>query len=146
MILFKFYSSYDIWTSNGVHLVFQPDENSSGVNVEAGNLDETEYDQTNITEVQEDTTLVADNDETLEGLVPNAESTLVSNGDTNSNLEEESTEADRNHLQKKKKKKIQIIKTKAASKINKKMKSSCCSFVTDASEVMVGGQWINISD
>ena len=125
--------------------MFQPDENLSSDNIEAGNLDETEYDQTNMTEVQEETTLVADNDETLEGLVPNAESTMVSNGDTNSNQEEESTEADRNHLQKKKKK-IQIIKTKAASKINKKMKNSCCSFVTDASEVMVSGQWINISD
>ena len=148
LILFKFYSSHDIWTSNGVHLVFQPDANIHQDNVEAGLTEEedTGYEQTNVTEI-EDTTLTADNDESIGNLIPVAESTIVSNGDTNSNNGEhdESTEADRNHIVKKKKKKIRIIKTQT-SKLNNKMKSSCCSFVVDAAEVLVGGKWVNVSD
>merc|ERR1719273_1758189 len=99
----------------------------------------------NVTEVHEDTTLVnvTDNDETLEGLSPDAESTMLSNGDTLSSHEEECTEADRGL--KKKQKKIRIIKTQT-KKLNKKMKSSCCSFVVDAADVAVGGTWVNVSD
>merc|ERR1719445_1602690 len=139
LILFKFYSSHDIWTSNGVHLVFQPDSNTDLDNVEAGltEAEDTGYEQTNVTEI-EDTTLTADNDESIGNLIPVAESTIVSNGDTNSNNGEhdESTEADRNHM-KTKKKKIKIIKTQT-SRLNKKMKTSCCSFVVDAADIVVG--------
>ena len=146
LILFKFYSSHDIWTSNGVHLVYQPDPNTGHDNVEAGgDEDNTVFEKTNMTEVHEDTTLVnvTDNDETLEGLSPDAESTMLSNGDTLSSHEEECTEADRGL--KKKQKKIKIIKTQT-KKLNKKMKSSCCSFVVDAADVAVGGTWVNVSD
>ena len=38
LILFKFYSSHDIWTSNGVHLVYEPAPNTDLDNIEAGNL------------------------------------------------------------------------------------------------------------
>merc|ERR1719445_1811624 len=147
LILFKFYSSYDIWTSNGVHLVYQPDASIVHDNIEAGNdEDNTVFEKTNVTEIQEDTTLVnitTDNDETLEGLTPNAESTILSNGDTTSSHEEEATEADRSI--KKKQKKIKIIKTQT-KKLNKKTRTSCCSFVVDAADVVVGGCWVNVSD
>ena len=106
---------------------------------------DTVFEQTNVTEI-EDSTLTADNDESIGNLIPVAESTIVSNGDTNSNSEEnnESTEADRNHM-KTKKKKIKIIKTQT-SRLNKKMKTSCCSFVVDAADIVVGGKWVNVSD
>ena len=147
LILFKFYSSHDIWTSNGVHLVWQTDTNLVDQdNLEAGmtELGDTMFEETNVTEL-EDTTLTADNDESIGNLIPAAESTTLSNGDTNSNNEEqnESTEADRIHV--KKKKKIKIIKTQT-SKLNNKMKTSCCSFVLEAADVVVGGKWVNVSD
>merc|ERR1719445_1951114 len=64
LILFKFYSTHDIWTSNGVHLVYQTDPNLEKENIEAGmtEAEDTVYEQTNVTEI-EDTTLTADNDE-----------------------------------------------------------------------------------
>ena len=146
LILFKFYSSHDIWTSNGVHLVYQTDPNLEQDNLEAGmtEMGDTMFEQTNVTEI-EDTTLTADNDESIGNLIPAAESTTISNGDTNSNNEEqnESTEADRIHI--KKKKKIKIIKTQT-SKLNNKMKNSCCNFVLEAADVVVGGKWVNVSD
>merc|ERR1712066_232529 len=100
-------------------------------NVEAG-LTETEdtvFEQANVTEI-ENSTLTADNDESIGNLIPVAESTVVSNGDT-SEENNESTEADRNHV----KTKIKIIKTQT-SKLNNKMKTSCCSFVVDAADIV----------
>merc|ERR1719454_1876150 len=96
-------------------------------------LGDTMFEETNVTEL-EDTTLTADNDESIGNLLPAAESTTISNGDTNSNNEEqnESTEADRIHIKKKKK-----IKTQT-SKLNNKMKTSCCSFVLEAADVVTG--------
>merc|ERR1711915_1146356 len=75
---------------------------------------------------------------------PLAESTVISNGDTTLTEEQnESTEADRNHMTKKK---IKIKIIKQTTKLNKKMKNSCCSFVTDVAKVDVRGKWINVSD
>lgn len=130
-----------------MHLVYEPEPNVEKENIEAGNLsaDDTAFEQTNITEIQEDTTLVADNDETIGEISPDAESTMIGNGDTLSSNEEESTEADRG-LKKKSKKKIRIIKKQAVTKLNKKVKNSCFSFVVDASDVRVGGRWVNVSD
>ena len=86
LVLFRYYSAYDIWTSNGVHLVYLPDESQN--DLETGdNDDDTDYDQTNITNIGEDTTLIATNDESFDGVIPNAESTTLSNGDTISNNE-----------------------------------------------------------
>merc|ERR1719189_2538830 len=68
LILFKFYSSHDIWTSNGVHLVYQPDpkcahDSESGVDNDTG--DNTIFEKTNVTEIHEDTTLVNVTDNTI---------------------------------------------------------------------------------
>merc|ERR1712129_308012 len=95
-------------------------------------------------------TLLNDNDDTdlkdesLEEETPIAESTILSNGETNLNEDQnDSAEADRNHLTKKKRT-IKIIRQ--TTKLNKKMKTSCCSFVTDVAEVDVRGKWVNVSD
>jgi len=95
-------------------------------------------------------TLLKDNDDTdakddsFEEENPIAESTILSNGETTLNEDQnDSTEADRNHLSKKKKT-IKIIRQ--TTKLNKKMKTSCCSFVTDVAVVDVRGKWVNVSD
>jgi len=83
-------------------------------------------------------------DESFEGETPITECTILSNGETNLNDDQnDSTEADRNHLNKKKRT-IKIIRQ--TTKLNKKMKASCCSFVTDVAEVDVRGKWVNVSD
>merc|ERR1712142_413029 len=125
LILFKFYSSFDIWTSNGVHIVYEQDLPTIIDSPETG-AHETEddisaYDQTNITIVnEEDETNVKD--DSFEEEDPIAESTVITNGETTLTEDQnESTEADRNHIAKKKRK-IKIIKQ--TSKLNKKMKTS----------------------
>jgi len=147
LILFKFYSSFDIWTSNGVHIVYEQDLPTIIDSPETG-AHETEddisaYDQTNITIVnEEDETNVKD--DSFEEEDPIAESTVITNGETTLTEDQnESTEADRNHIAKKKRK-IKIIKQ--TSKLNKKMKTSCCSFVTDVAVIDVRGKWVNVSD
>ena len=101
------------------------------------------YDQTNITIVNEDDDSNV-RDDTYEEENPMAENTIISNGETTLIEDQnESTEADRNHIIKKKRK-IRIIKQ--TSKLNKKMKTSCCSFVTDVAVVDVRGKWVNVSD
>merc|ERR1719244_2339262 len=147
LILFKFYSSFDIWASNGVHLVFQQDLptiiDSPEIGLNKEEEDATMCDDTKVTLVtdDEDSKLkeASDGEEP-----PLAESTVITNGDATLTEEQnESTEADRNHMTKKKKK-IKIIKQ--TTKLNKKMKNSCCSFVTDVAKVDVRGKWINVSD
>merc|ERR1719310_211902 len=54
LILFKMYSSQDIWSSNGVHLVYQPDpkcahDSESGIDNDTG--DNTIFEKTNVTEI-----------------------------------------------------------------------------------------------
>ena len=76
--------------------------------------------------------------------VPSAESTVISNGETTLTEDQnESAEADRSHVTKKASK-IRIVKQ--TTKLNKKMKTSCCSFVTDVAVVDVSGKWMNVSD
>ena len=145
LILFKFYSSLDIWTSNGVHLVYEQDLPTIVNSPETGDHEDeiSAYDQTNITIVNEDdASNVKDN--SFEEEDPIAESTIISNEENKLTEDQnESTEADRNHIAKKKRK-IRIIKQ--TSKLNKKMKTSCCSFVTDVAVVDVRGKWVNVSD
>ena len=72
------------------------------------------------------------------------QNTITFNGETTLTDEQnESTEADRSQLTKKKRK-IQIIKQ--TTKLNKKMKNSYCSCVTDVAVVDVRGRWLNVSD
>jgi len=157
-ILFKFYSTHDLWTSNGVHLVFHQDlptiiSSESGDNTdnlllldqtEVTSLDDQPNDETNQT-----------GDKNVDKLGdPQAESTIINTEEISSALNEEeqneSTEADRNHLSEKgkKKKKVIIIK-KQTLRLNKKIQKAggCCSFVVDAAQVETGGgKWVNVSD
>ena len=83
-------------------------------------------------------------EESFEDEAPIAESTVIGNGETTLTEEQnESPEADRSQLTKKKRK-IQMIKH--TTKLNKKMKNSCCSCVTDVAVVDVRGRWVNVSD
>jgi len=105
--------------------------------------DLSSYDQTNITILKEEDDSNA-KDASFDEDVPIAESTIISNGETTLTEDQnESTEADRSHLTKKKRK-IRIVKQ--TTKLNKKMKTSCCSFVTDVAVVDVSGKWMNVSD
>merc|ERR1719228_1339301 len=143
-ILFRFYSSFDIWTSNGVHLVYHQDHPTIIISPESGSNLEDDlsscFDQTNITIINPDGSAYEKdedsntNDTTYEESSLDADATVISN---------ESTEADRNHLTKKNRK-IKIVKQTA--KLKKKVKNSCCTFVTDVAQVEVEGKWINISD
>jgi len=106
--------------------------------------DLSNYDQTNITILKEEDDSNA-KDSSFDEEVPIAESTVTSNGETTLTEDQnESTEADRNHGTLKKKRKIRIVKQ--TSKLNKKMKTSCCSVVTDVAVVEVSGKWMNVSD
>ena len=135
----------DIWTSNGVHLVYEQDLPTIVNSPETGDHEDeiSAYDQTNITIVNEDDAS-NERDDSFEEENPMTEATSISNGETTLTEDQnESTEADRNHIGKKKRK-IRIIKQ--TSKLNKKMKTSCCSFVTDVAVVDVRGKWVNVSD
>jgi len=161
LILFKFYTKYDLWTSNGVHLVFDQqepiiiDDTFNEYDVENG-------DETRLTFVKNannpflhensgDESNNQTNDETVETLEvindtnmqdPVAESTVISNGDADDH--NESTEADRMHLMKKTSK---IIIRKTTKKINRRIKKSClCDCVVDVAEVYTKGKWLDISD
>jgi hypothetical protein len=165
---FQFYSTHDLWTSNGVHMVYQQDMSTiiMPLGVEGANTtNDSEYNKTNLTVIEEEAnekTLIDEaNDfpddisDEIDG--PQAESTVIGGADITSALNEEeqneSTEADRNHLTDKKKnkkpnKKVVIIK-KQTLRLNKKIKKvgGCCSFVVDVAQVEVsGGKWVNVSD
>jgi len=69
------------------------------------------------------------------------ESAAISNGDTTiAEDQNEITEADRNHLDKKKRK-VRILKN-----TSRKVTTSCCSFVSDLALIDVRGKWVNVSD
>lgn len=149
-------------------MVFQQDMSTilMPAGVEEGNTsNESEFEQTNLTVIQEEENEENPNNEAddfpddisdeIDG--PQAESTVIGGTDVTSALNEEdhneSTEADRNHLTEKKKKKktnkkVVIIK-KQTLRLNKQIKKAggCCSFVVDVAQVEVsGGKWVNVSD
>jgi len=142
LLLFKFYSSFDIWASNGVHLVFQQDLPTIIDSPEIG-LNKEENCIDNSTDE-----ICQDQSDTKDGKFieeySTEESAAISNGDTTiAEDQNETTEADRNHLDKKKRK-VRIIKH--TNKLNKKITTSCCSFVTDVALIDVRGKWVNVSD
>jgi len=72
------------------------------------------------------------------------ESAAMSNDETTlAEDQNEITEADRNHLDKKKRK-VRIIKN--TNKLNKSVTTYCCSFVADVALIDVSGKWVNVSD
>lgn len=157
-ILFKFYSTHDLWTANGVHLVYHQDIQtiiSSEARDNTDNLlhlDTTEV--TGLDDQPNDETL-ANGDKNVDKLGdPQAESTIINTEEISAALNDEeqneSTEADRNHLSEKgKKKKRVIIIKKQTLRLNKKIQKAggCCSFIVDVAQVETGsGKWVNVSD
>jgi len=142
-ILFKFYSSYDLWSSNGVHLVFLQDDSWKG---EEECNDETSYTMLNnttalIEESPED--IVKDgpednkDEEEAASNGPAAESTAVE-------IENETTEADRMTFVRKQSK---IVLKRQRARLNRTLKSSCLSScVLDVALVDTRGKWVDVSD
>jgi len=141
--LFKFYSSFDLWSSNGVHLVFQG-EASKGEYYEQVN--DTTFSIVNHTTQVEDLNQVEADDLTEKDVIeadmepPIADSTnIVSEKEQN-----ESVEADRLTIVKKQSK---ILLRQQSARLNRRLKRSClanCLF--DIATVEPSGRWIDVSD
>jgi len=130
--LYKFYTSCDIWASNGVHLVFHQDLPTIIDSPENGfdMRDNTEEEHVNSTDAFDEKIAFTDG--------PTDKSKTELNEEHN-----ESTEADRNHLNKK----LRMTNiTKQTAKLKKRVKKSCCPYITDVALVEVEGQWVNVSD
>ena len=118
--------------------------NSPESGAQEDEYDLSAYDQTNITILKEEDNSNA-KDASYDEEVPITESTIISNGETTLTEDQnETTDADRSHNVTQKRRKIRIVKQ--TTKLNKKMKTSCCSFVTDVAVVDVSGKWMNVSD
>jgi len=170
-ILFKFYSSHDLWTSHGVHLVYVQDLPT----VLSPGQDDAEssrwQEETRVTVLQTDDTMDPTMEETEEGSEPEANSevigdetpqaestTLGSGGEADPSVplnseQDDSAEADRNHTSSVKKpktkasklKKVTLQRTTAA--LQSRMRRSCCTLVADVATVEVGnGRWVDVSD
>jgi len=142
LFLFKFYSSCDVWTSNGVHIVFQQDlptivdSPEIGINKEEDCIDDSTDETYQVHSDTKDEKFIEENSTEESAAISNDETTLAED-------QNEITEADRNHLDKKKRK-VRIIKN--TNKLNKKVTTSCCSFVADVALIDVSGKWVNVSD
>lgn len=142
-ILFKFYSSYDLWSSNGVHLVFLQDDSWKG--------EEECHDGTTYSLLNDTTTLIEDSSEEImkDGPEDNkAEEEAVNNGpaaeSTAVDIENETTEADRMTLVRKQSK---VVLKRQRARLNQKLKGSClASCVLDVALVDTRGKWVDVSD
>merc|ERR1719242_2284676 len=153
-ILFKFYSSHDLWTSHGVHLVYVQDLptvlSPGQEDVESSRWQE----ETKVTVLQTDDTMEEAeegsepeaNSEVIGDETPQAESTTVE-GETDPSVplnseQNDSAEADQNHTNSFKKpskaklKKVTLRRTTAA--LHNRMRRSCCTLVADVASVEVG--------
>jgi len=157
LILFKFYNSFDVWTSNGVHLVYDQLGESIMLQSSMNNMESSGDEATTVTIISNDTNKNPFTDNTTETVyiatdetdAPLAESTILEKN-VSDEEQNETAEADRPQLNDKKKSKKKIVIMKKKSKIlNKKIRNAggCCNFVTDAALVEVtGGCWVNVSD
>jgi len=172
-ILFKFYSTYDLWTSNGVHLVYAWEEDTmNGYDMMNTSNNETNYTVINNTTCQPITSqeelLITKDEEALEnGSIDNseltadpiAESTMMNGGDNTINggedgsevlsEQDECTEADRISVQKVAtvRKQSKILLQRQRARFNKKLNKSCFGeCIIDLATVDHRGRWIDVSD
>ncbi|XP_023347841.1 uncharacterized protein LOC111716592 [Eurytemora carolleeae] len=163
-ILFKFYSSYDLWSSNGVHLVYLQDKMNESSDPEIAN--QTEYsvlqdssvgaDTENITTLGEGEVEPEDN----EVGEPGAESTKLDPEDEDMN---ESTEADRMTAVRKQSKMLRVrqgvgtsslyrrgkkvLLRKQKERLNRRIQGSCLGgCIVDIAVVDTRGRWMDVSD
>jgi len=150
-LLFKFYSTLDLWTANGVHLVYRHedvDEVSAGVGGE-----ETTY------SVVDQTTMLPDNSEytsnqnededypVKEGLEvgsPGAESTLLSAEEGALKAEDESMDMGRK-AGPASQSKVMFLRQRA--RLNERLRRSCLGdCVADVAIIDTRGSWVDVSD
>ena len=162
LILFRFYSRHDLWTSQGVHLVYVQDL-PTVLSPHAHDPEHSLADATQVTVIKEET--VANgirqessepeaNSEVVEYETPRAESTTIGSGgeDEDSKMplnteQDDSAEADRDHLAPTKKSLGKVTIQRTSAVLNKQLRRSCCSLVTDVATVEVGsGRWVDVSD
>jgi len=144
-LLFKFYSSYDLWSSNGVHLVYQGDASADGL--EETSVNDTTYslvNQTSIVDKNDDTSQQDEKDEDCKAEkvgAPRAESTQLISEEED---QDDTAEADRITSVKKHSK---ILLRKQKERINKRLKGSCFGdCLVDLGVVDPRGGWIDVSD
>jgi len=132
VLLFKYYSTFDLWSANGVHLVYIQDgteaDDAGGVD---GLGDETTY------TVLEDT-LVLPEDELLHSQQKLGDSEDGQDQEQEA-VENESVEADRINVVKKHSK-VLLKKQKA------RLRNNCLHCITDIAVVDTRGRWVDISD
>merc|ERR1712130_101160 len=158
LILFRFYSTHDLWTSNGAHLVFLQDQATICAEQEGQrSFNETDVTMLESTKAQAEDELSNENFESYKedypdriveeesGLeAPEAESTTIAAA-TDEAERNESTEADRMQLMKKHSKRIlknQSLRLKKAVVKNRLVDSTAA----DIASVQVFGRWVDVSD
>jgi len=160
LILFRFYSTHDLWTSNGAHLVFLQDQatvftsdeeeprrlnNDTDVTMlESTRAQaEDELSNENFESYKEDyPDRIVEEESALES--PEAESTTISAAKEEAERNE-STEADRMQLMKKHSKRI-LKKQSLRLKKAVKNQSLVDSTAADIASVQVFGRWVDVSD
>jgi len=160
LILFRFYSTHDLWTSNGAHLVFLQDHatvftsdeeeprrfnNDTDVTMlESTRAQaEDELSNENFESYKEDyPDRIVEEESALES--PEAESTTISAAKEEAERNE-STEADRMQLMKKHSKRI-LKKQSLRLKKAVKNQSLVDSTAADIASVQVFGRWVDVSD
>jgi len=145
--LFKFYASYDLWSSNGVHLVFQGDASIPDYYQQ---VDQTEFSLVNHTTTDIDDSIQEETEELTDKQVieadlgkPGAESTIIVTEEEHN----ESTEADRADRITVVKKQSKLLLRKQSARINRRLKRSCLTdCLVDIATVDTRGKWIDVSD
>ena len=150
LFLFKFYSSSDIWTSHGVHLVYQQDCQTVIIG-QAGSEVRAELEDVENNEEEEEMSDIENYNEHYPKQIiedtsvfnsPEAESTKLENQTDRENIEsneqDESTEVDR----------MLVMKTKTRKLLKSKRKKISQSMKTDGSigKVVTKGRWVDVSD
>merc|ERR1712181_185748 len=159
LILFRFYSTHDLWTSNGAHLVFLQDQATICSSEQDGqrSFNETDVTMLESTKAQAEDELSNENFESYKedypdriveeesGLeAPEAESTTIAAAKDEAERNE-STEADRMQLMAKHSKRIlkkQSLRLKKAVVRNRLVDSTAA----DIASVQVFGRWVDVSD
>lgn len=154
LILYKFYSSWDLWTSNGVHLVYQQDFPTLAIVNEDSDLDaNTRFDETTLLEEEEEVSDIENYKEDYpDKIIEDAsefDSQEKESKQTDADkivLEEqfESTEVDRMLLMKTQSKKLLKKQRKRISKGIRK--PGLCDLALDVGKVVTKGRWVNVSD
>jgi len=155
LTLFLFYSRLDPWTSQGVHMVYIQDQSTvvsprTGEDPDCSSWDETRRTVLEATVEEGEGSEPEANNEVVSAASPQAESTVLEEEDTSLPInteQDDSAEADRNHLAPAGKSKRRVTIQKTTAVIHRQLTRRCCTLVRDVATVDVtGGRWIDVSD